>query len=118
MSEKGYLKRLLRWFAPSVRAPPRPESALHVEQLIAASTDQERAAWLLSCPLALLAKNAVEIRWALSKARFELGISYLAVEISALNARRNSNGFYRRPTHRLVQQLRQDMSVVARGEGG
>lgn len=114
----GWLLPLLiaRFRSNRPAVSPKPQSPVtHVDQLIAAKTDRERARRLLQCPQITLAKHATEIRWALRKARFEAGISFLDIEIVALHARRRSSGHHGKAMHRALMAIRRDLATIAGG---
>lgn len=68
-----------------------------VELLADAQTDEERAAWLLACPLSLLLSEESTIRRVLQTCGFLQGVAYLDIEISALVGTRDDHG--RQPLH-------------------
>ncbi|WP_052675420.1 hypothetical protein [Agrobacterium arsenijevicii] len=63
-----------------------------IEQLEAARTREERAAWLLSCPLDVLLSCEMTIRNRLLNARFREGLDYLEIELADLRRERGADG--------------------------
>ncbi len=63
-----------------------------IEQLADARTDQERADWLLRCPLQILGKYEMTIRNRLMHAGFLAGTEYLEAELVGLRAVRGPDG--------------------------
>ncbi|NTA58088.1 hypothetical protein G6L32_05480 [Agrobacterium tumefaciens] len=63
-----------------------------IEQLEAAHTREERAAWLLSCPLDVLLSCEMTIRNRLLNARFREGVEYLEIELADLRRERGADG--------------------------
>lgn len=63
-----------------------------VELLADAQTEEERAAWLLACPLSLLLSEEPTIRRVLQTAGFAQGLVYLGVETSSLRCVRDDLG--------------------------
>ena len=64
----------------------------HMERLDAAQSREERAAWLLSCPLDILLSCEMTIRNRLLNARFREGIDYLEAELADLRRERPADG--------------------------
>ncbi|ANV24788.1 hypothetical protein [Agrobacterium pusense] len=63
-----------------------------IEQLDAARTHEERAAWLLTCPLDVLLSCEMTIRNRLLNARFREGLEYLEIELTDLRRERGADG--------------------------
>lgn len=63
-----------------------------IEQLEAARTREERAAWLLTCPLDVLLSCEITIRNRLLNARFREGLEYLEIELTNLRRERGADG--------------------------
>ncbi|MCI9865828.1 hypothetical protein RHIZ_07730 [Rhizobium skierniewicense] len=66
--------------------------ALRIEKLNAARTREERAAWLLNCPLDILLSCEMTIRNRLLNARFKEGLDYLDAELVDLRRERGADG--------------------------
>jgi hypothetical protein len=64
----------------------------HMERLDAARNREERAAWLLSCPLDILLSCEMTIRNRLLNARFREGLDYLDAELADLRRERPADG--------------------------
>ncbi|MDO5895107.1 hypothetical protein [Agrobacterium sp. Azo12] len=64
----------------------------HIERLDAAQSREERAAWLLSCPLDTLLSCEMTIRNRLLNARFREGLDYLDAELADLRRERPADG--------------------------
>jgi hypothetical protein len=63
-----------------------------IEKLDAAQTREERAAWLLTCPLDVLLSCEMTIRNRLLNARFKEGLDYLDAELADLRRERGADG--------------------------
>lgn len=63
-----------------------------IEQLADARSDQERADWLLRCPLQILGKYEMTIRNRLHHAGFLAGITYVETELVCLRGTRDGHG--------------------------
>ncbi|WP_288430224.1 hypothetical protein [uncultured Agrobacterium sp.] len=63
-----------------------------IEGLEAAQSREERAAWLLRCPLGVLLSCEMTIRNRLLNARFKEGIEYLEAELADLRRVRGADG--------------------------
>lgn len=63
-----------------------------IEQLEAAQTREERAAWLLTCPLDIMLSCEMTIRNRLLNARFREGLDYLEIELTDLRRERGADG--------------------------
>ncbi len=63
-----------------------------IEQLEAAQTREERAAWLLTCPLDIMLSCEMTIRNRLLNARFREGLEYLEIELTDLRRERGADG--------------------------
>jgi hypothetical protein len=64
----------------------------HMEKLDAAQSREERAVWLLSCPLDILLSCEMTIRNRLLNARFREGLYYLDAELADLRRERPADG--------------------------
>lgn len=63
-----------------------------IEDLMNAANDGERARWLLTVPASVLYREQLSIRSLLVRADLREGLTYLAAEIAALCAVRESDG--------------------------
>ncbi|NWJ24756.1 hypothetical protein [Rhizobium sp. RM] len=63
-----------------------------IERLEAARTREERAAWLLTCPLDVLLSCEMTIRNRLLNAHFREGLDYLDIELTDLRRERGADG--------------------------
>jgi hypothetical protein len=85
----------------------------HMERLDAARNREERAAWLLSCPLDILLSCEMTIRNRLLNARFREGIDYLDAELADLRRDRPADGG--RHCSMVVSAARGRMERIALG---
>ncbi|WP_311273523.1 MULTISPECIES: hypothetical protein [unclassified Rhizobium] len=84
-----------------------------IEKLEAAQTREERAAWLLTCPLDVLLSCEMTIRNRLLNARFNEGLDYLDAELVDLRRERDADGG--KNCNMLVGVARGRMERVALG---
>lgn len=84
-----------------------------IEQLADARSDQERADWLLRCPLQILGKYEMTIRNRLHHAGFLAGIQYVEVELICLRAVRGVEGEIVEGPASARQAARDAMQAIA-----
>lgn len=77
------------------------------------SSREERACWLLACPLDVLLSCEIAIRKRLANARFQEGLDYLDAELTDLRRERGADGG--KNSNMLVGVARGRMERIALG---
>lgn len=86
-----------------------------VDELAAASSDQERALWLLHAPTSTLLTHQLEIRAILASAGFRPGLTAVAAEVAELCAVRDRHGYTPAAIILSRNLARADLATIAYG---
>lgn len=89
-----------------------------VELLADASTHEERAEWLLACPLGVIHREHMAIRRLLQGAGLIAGVAYLESVLSMTNARRLPDGQFPHTIMLQVHVATHDLRAAARAVEG
>lgn len=84
-----------------------------VDGLADCVSHEERANWLLCCPLAILNSESMAIRALCQAARFIPGVAYVETEQAALRSTRNPNGTLKPGVQRMVDEARGALAAFA-----
>lgn len=86
-----------------------------IRQMHDAADDRARADILLRCPDAVLLKYYEVFCAACTRAKFQLGLDYLASRLGPLLAVRDAHGFLPSEMEATASAVRQDMALLTAG---
>ena len=88
-----------------------------IDQLADAENHTERAAWLLSCPLAILVAHEGAIRAVMRQAGFRFGVLYLE-DICTVSRATRADGAWSEAAGEILEYANEKMRAVIAAEDG